>query len=252
MMRTEFTSAHQDTASGHEEEQSREQEGENLYVTIQEAARRCGVSDKTIQRAIRAGDLPAQYPKKNLCAIAVSDLATFMPGHVQTVTKPHLAENVSGHVQAEIEQRVAALERCVQQLEHLVTELLERPVAQIRQSKAKARKERTTGLLPKRFVSLLAFARLHNIAESTVQTHMDMGLFPVERGTWTDTDGMEVTLALDAKGRMAFYHLYQSFPQFMNCHHCFHGYQDSVLSRLHFTNDKNVDDVSSPLHFPTS
>jgi excisionase family DNA binding protein len=25
-----------------------------------------------------------------------------------------------------------------------------------------------------------------------------------------------------------------------------------LLSRLHFTNDQNVDDVSSPLHFPTS
>jgi hypothetical protein len=67
--------------------------------------------------------------------------------------------------------------------------------------------ERTTGPLPKQFVSLLAFARLHNIAESTVQTHMDMELFPVERGTWTDTDGTEVALALDAKGRAAFYPL---------------------------------------------
>lgn len=94
-----------------------------------------------------------------------------------------------------------------------------------RQHKSAAR---TTGPLPKQFVSLLAFARLHNIAESTVQTHMGMGLFPIERGTWTDTDGTEVALALDAKGRAAFYHLYQSFPQFMKCHHCSHGYSDSV------------------------
>jgi hypothetical protein len=85
--------------------------------------------------------------------------------------------------------------------------------------------ERTTGSLPKHLVSLLAFARLHNIAEVTVQTHMDMGLFPVERGTWMDTDGAEVALALDAKGRAAFYHLYHSFPQFLSCPHCAHGYQ---------------------------
>jgi hypothetical protein len=123
-----------------------------------------------------------------------------------------------------MEQRVAALEQRVQQLEHLVAMLLDTPAAPQRQRVAKAR-GRTTGPLPKRFVSLLAFARLHNIAESTVQTNMDMGLFPVERGTWTDTDGPEVTLALNAKGRAAFYHLYQSFPQFVQCPHGSHGYQ---------------------------
>jgi excisionase family DNA binding protein len=32
---------------------------EEEYVSIQEAARRCGVSGKTIQRAIQAGKLPA-------------------------------------------------------------------------------------------------------------------------------------------------------------------------------------------------
>jgi hypothetical protein len=88
--------------------------------------------------------------------------------------------------------------------------------------------ERTTGPFPKQLVSLLAFARLHNIAESTVRTHMDIGLFPVERGSWMDADGTEVVLALDMKGRMAFYHLYHSFPQFLSCPQCAHGYQDSV------------------------
>jgi hypothetical protein len=89
------------------------------------------------------------------------------------------------------------------------------------------RTEHATGALPKQLVSLLAFARLHNIAESMVQMHVDMGLFPVERGNWMDTDGTEVVLALDAKGRAAFYHLYHSFPQFMNCSLCSHGYQNS-------------------------
>ncbi len=150
-----------------------------------------------------------------------------MPGHVQTAAKQYLAEPLSGHVQVEMEQRITALEQRVQQLEHLVEELLSRQeTSQSRQ--AAKRRERTTGPLPKRFVSLLAFARLHNIAESTIQTHMGMGLFPVERGTWTDTDGTEVKEALDAKGRAAFYQLYRSFPHFLNCRHCSHGYQDNV------------------------
>lgn len=85
-----------------------------------------------------------------------------------------------------------------------------------------------TGSLPKHLVSLLVFARQHNIAESTVQTHMNMGLFPVKQGIWMDTDGTEVTLALNAKGKAAFYHLYHSSPQFMSCPLCAHGYQDTV------------------------
>jgi hypothetical protein len=215
MTRTGFASSRQDTLSGHEEDHGRKQESENLYVTIQEAARRCGVSNKTIQRAIHAGTLPARYPKPNRCEIAISDLECIRPGQV------------SGHGPELLEQRVAALEERVQQLEHLVEELLDRPAAQPRQSRAKAR-ERTTGPLPKQFVSLLVFARHHNVAESTVQTHMGMGLLPIKCGEWTDTDGTIVTLALDAKGRAAFYQLYRSFPHFMKCHHCSHCYQDSV------------------------
>lgn len=43
------------------------------YVTIMEAARRCGVSDKTIRRAIHKGTLSARSPQPNRSEIAVSD-----------------------------------------------------------------------------------------------------------------------------------------------------------------------------------
>jgi hypothetical protein len=215
MTRTRFASSHLDTLSGREEDQDRKRESESLYVTIQQAARRCGVSTKTIQRAIQSGTLPARYPKPNRCEIAISDLGCIRPGQM------------SGHNTERLEQHVAALEQRVQQLEHLVTKLLDTPAAPKRQSRAKAR-ERTTGPLSKQFAPLQAFARYHNVAESTVQTHMGMGVLPVKRGAWMDVDGMEVTLALDAKGRTAFYQLYCSSPHFMNCSQCPHGYQDSV------------------------
>ena len=139
MTRTGGASSHLDTLSGHEEDHDRKHKRESVSVTIQEAARRCGVNPKTIQRAIRAGTLPARYPLPNRCEIAVSDLDMFMPGHVQIATKHPLAEQVPGHVQAEMEQRVAALEQRIQQLERLVTELLNMPAAPKRQSRAKAR-----------------------------------------------------------------------------------------------------------------
>jgi DNA-binding transcriptional MerR regulator len=181
MTRIGVVSSHPDTLSRREADQDRKRESKSLYVTIQEAARRCGVSDKTIQRAICAGTLSARYPRLNRCEIAESRLNSFKSGHIQTATKQSLAEQVSGHVQEEIEQRLPALEERIQQLEHLIAELLDRPAAPKRQSKAKAR-ERTTGPLPKQFVSLLAFAWHHNIAESMVQTHMGMGVLPVKRG----------------------------------------------------------------------
>jgi hypothetical protein len=84
------------------------------------------------------------------------------------------------------------------------------------------RAERATGPLPKHLVSLLAFAGHHNVAETRVQTHVDIGLLPAKRGEWTDTDGTAVTLALDSAGRAAFYQLYQGVPPFLECSQCPH------------------------------
>jgi hypothetical protein len=69
--------------------------------------------------------------------------------------------------------------------------------------------ERTTGPLPKQLVSLVAFAKLHNVPEQTAVTHatMNLPLLPAKYGEWTETDGTTVTLALDAKGRAAFHQL---------------------------------------------
>lgn len=215
MTRTWVVFSHPDTVSGRETDHDRKQECESLYVTIQEGARHCGVSTKTIQRAIQAGILPAHYPKPNRCEIAISDLERIRPGQV------------SGHDPERLKHRVTKLEERVGQLEHLVAELLASPAILQRSSRVQAR-ERTTGLLPKQFISLLAFARYHNVAESTVQTHMDMGVLPIKRGTWTDADGTEVILALDIKGRTAFYQMYQNLPHFLKCSQCPHGYQDNI------------------------
>src|SRR5260370_31421367 len=164
---------------------------ESEHVTILEAARRCGVSDKTIQRAIRRGILPAQYPQPNRCEIAVSDLERIRLGQM------------SGHTTEPLTRRVVELEQRVEDLEDLVHSFLKRQEAS-KPRRVSPTKERTTGLLPRHLVSLLSFARHHNVAESQIQTHVDMGLLPVKQGKWTDSDDTVVTLAFDAKGRAAF------------------------------------------------
>lgn len=74
----------------------------------------------------------------------------------------------------------------------------------------------------------MAFTQLHGVAETKVLTHVDISLLPAKRGEWTDHDGTVVTLALDAKGRQAFYQLYRGIPSFLCCEQCPHGYLDTV------------------------
>lgn len=186
------------------------------YVNIMEAARRCQVSDKTIRRWIHAYKLPARFPQSNRSEIAVNDLEPFLP------------RQLPGPVQsATIESRLEGLEHRVQVLEQQLQQVLNRSEAPKTHHPSR-RAERTTGPLPKQFVSLLTFANLHNVAEAKVKTHVDMGLLPVKRGEWTDTEGTAVMLAFDAQGRKAFYHLYHDLPQLLRCDHCPHGYLDTV------------------------
>jgi hypothetical protein len=177
------------------------------YVNIIEAARRCGVSDKTMRRWIHAKKLQARFPQPNRCEIAISDLEPFLPGQGE---EP-------------LENRVAALERQVQALERQVQQVLSRPGASQAECPSPTRKRRlTTGPLPRQLVSVLAFAQLHRIPEQKVHAHIEISLLPVHKGTWTDHDGQEVTLAFDAKGQQAFYQLYHETPWFDPCTCCPH------------------------------
>jgi len=181
------------------------------YVNIMEAARRCGVSDKTIRRWIHAEKLRARFPQPNRCEIAVSDLEPFLPGHL-----PEQGEEP-------LESRVATLERQVQALEWQVQQLLTRSATSKAQPPSSRHpRERTTGPLPRHLVSVLVYAKLHRIPEHKVLTHIEISLLSVHRGTWTDHDGQPVTMAFDAKGRQAFHYLYHKTPLFVPCTRCPH------------------------------
>lgn len=219
--------SHLDRLSGHQKDQDcqgDEKQRTRDTVTIREAARRCCISDKTIQRAIRRGFLPGRYSQPNRCEIALSDLEMFLQKRgrsVQTLPEHHLAEQGAGRVQTLPEQCLDELEQRVCHLERLVDDLVSRQDPPKPRRLANTR-ERTTGPLPRHLVSLLTFARYHNVTASTVETHTDMRLLPVKRGEWTDADGTVVTLALDAKGRAAFSQLYHGIPLFIPCKQCPH------------------------------
>jgi excisionase family DNA binding protein len=136
------------------------------YVNIMEAARRCGVSDKTIRRWIHAQKLRAHFPHPNRCEIAVSDLEPFLPGQAP------------GQDEELVESRVAVLERQVQALERQMQQVL----SKIEHPSALRNRRSPTDPLPRHLVSVLAFAELHRIPEQKVLTHIDISLLPVHRG----------------------------------------------------------------------
>jgi excisionase family DNA binding protein len=190
---------------------------EDEYVSIQEAARRCGVSGKTIQRAIQAGKLPAQYPKPNHCAIAISDLETFRPGQV------------SGHAPnpAVMENRIAALERRLAEIELLVEQLQHKQLetkGKIGAKKPLASRSRPSTKdtpLPERLVLLQAFVTLHAVSSNEADKLWKAGFIHVVKRP--EAGGKQrQTIALDEQGRHDFWVQFHATPGFRSCDQCPH------------------------------
>jgi DNA-binding transcriptional MerR regulator len=79
------------------------------YITIVEAARRIGLSDKTLRRAIKAGKLSARYPQKNRAEVSIVDLEAW---YNSLTVRP-----------GETQERLTALEARVAELEAQVLSL---------------------------------------------------------------------------------------------------------------------------------
>lgn len=187
-------------------------------MNVMQAAQYLGVSDKTIRRAIHAGNLHASYPKKNLADINQDDLeawyaaATIRPIGDETPTRL-----------AALEQKVERQAEHIQELEQLVDTLLQSVQALPSGGKKQhLPKLRSTGSLPGQLVSLTDFADLHNISQKTVITGVEIKLIPAIRGDWRAKDGAPIQLALDASGRAAFYRSYNSAATFTACNQCPH------------------------------
>src|SRR6266567_5006705 len=172
---------------------------ESTYVSIQEAARRCGVSGKTIQRAIQAGKLVARYPKPNQCEIAISDLEIFRPGQV------------SGHAPnpVALESRIAALERRLSEMELQVEQL------QHEQQNALLETKRRTGtkkplasrsrpstdgtLLPEGLVLLQTYVALHAVSSNEAEKRWKAGFIHIVKHPRADGKQRQA-IALDEQG----------------------------------------------------
>ncbi len=194
---------------------------EDEYVNIQEAARRCGVSGKTIQRAIQAGKLPAQYPKPNQCKIAISALKTFRPGQV------------SGQAPnpAALESRIAALEHRLSEMELLVEQLQHKQQGVHLETKKRTGATKSLASLPRPsaedtplaegLVLLQAFVALHTVSSNEAEKRWKAGFIHVVKQPEAGGKRRQA-IVLDGQGRRDFWVQFHTTPGFRSCDQCPH------------------------------
>ena len=173
------------------------------YVTVVEGARRLGISEKTIRRAIHAGKLAARYPHKNRCEIAVSDLEAWR----HPLTEPDAA----GHRLAELETRLHQVELQVQQLlqaQHVP------PVTRY----PRTLDEVEAPTLPGGLISLQEFADLHAVNRNEAERLWKTGFIAGQRqGT-----GKYAPVMISAKGQHDFWVQFHEIQGFRACDDCPH------------------------------
>lgn len=185
-------------------------------MNINEAAKRCGVSDKTIRRAIKQKKLHASYPQPNRAEIAESELERYMSRQKSTYVMSGQVSSQAPGQESMYEQRIAELESRVRLLEDQVSTLIEVALKP-------PRKQKTSGRLPAQLVSLTEFANLHQVSSTDIARAMHMNVIKPMYGSWTDKSGKEIKTALDAKGRRAFYETFaHSVPMWEDCKSCPH------------------------------
>ena len=174
------------------------------YVTVVEGARRLGISEKTIRRAIHAGKLPARYPHPNRCEIAVSDLESWRhPPAEQDVTDGRLAE---------LESRLHQVEL---QVQHLLQ--AQRVPPDTHHPRAFAEAEAPT--LPGDLISLQAFADMHAVNRNEAAQCWSKGFIAGQRqGT-----GKRAPITIDIKGQRDFWVQFHETPGFRACDDCPHS-----------------------------
>jgi hypothetical protein len=176
------------------------------YLTIFEAAKQAGVSDKTLRRAIENGTLVAQprlYSNQPVM-IAIADWESYLTSrHIQ---ERRLDRKVSRHVETSDRARIAELERRVEELERLVG--VSTPV---QQKKGPRRKIEPVELWP--FVTRHMVGYDEKLEEKV--RFVAEKLRPFKR-----EDGVEM---LDAQGQRAFWEIFHhTTPLWQDCPDCPH------------------------------
>lgn len=178
------------------------------YVTIVEAARRAGMSDKTLRRAIHAGKLAARYPQPNRAEVALDDLERWQTSLV--ARSREIQERV-----AMLETQVAMLYAQVQEQAGELTEL-QRFVEKEPSKRTLPKPEDT---LPTDFTWLADFASQHFIPYQEAERLYKVAAIHGQKIT---VSGRRAPIAISKRGRRDFWVQLHMYPDFRSCDDCPH------------------------------
>ncbi len=208
------------------------------YINIGEAARRLGVSEKTVRRWVKESHkLPGKI-EQGRYVFAVSDLEALAQASLPPETDKRI-EALEYRI-AELETRVGTVEALYQALEEQLETKAARPPVRIHRPpraeytvKTEEEKEEAPAqpagekrALSANLVVAATYAKQHGIAPTTLQKAMTDGRLKAIPGTWVQGRAT-VKWALDEAGRVQFHQLYSSNPHFVapdGCEEC-QGYE---------------------------
>ncbi len=219
-------------------------------ISASEAARRLGVTDKTVRSWIKAEKLGAIHIQKNLLGIPEQDVERLRKERSLYVStqQPDTTELTARleHVEQELtdiseqyrmlEQRIAAkhdtelsiasldmellkLRERLEQLERAEKDVSPRTPDESPMTLKERRPHATTpvaakGTLPEGLVAFTDFFKRHGISESTARRGMEAKAFPIVSNEWHRGNAV-IKQALDAEGQI-------HFCQFFSTHKAFH------------------------------
>ena len=215
-------------------------------LTTAEIAARIGCTERTVQRWIKSGKLPALPLANHRYAVNPSDLQHLaLPEHVSETGEIVLE---AMKLQVPLEEKLEDLRYTVDDLRERLHEAeskierlsyrLDQILKATKDNAGSKKKSPTTGrkkkrpklrrgeillssILPLDLTSLAAFAEVHGIPWSAVTKAIkDYELFP-ERGTWRD-GYRTVKVAIDERGCATFYEVFHRHARFRECEECPH------------------------------
>jgi hypothetical protein len=175
---------------------------EEEYVTIIEAARRVGMSDKTIRRAIHAGKLEARYPHKNKAEISIPDLLSW---HATLHVRP-----------GETQDRLSALETRLADLEAEVQSL--RRQLEVSPVAKKTPLPKIDTAPPEGFMWLADFCVLHHVPYHAAEELFPRAIFGQRIGPKRHNYP-----AIGPKGQHDFYVQLHTRGDYVTCDDCPHA-----------------------------
>jgi len=176
------------------------------YVTIVEAARRIGMSDKTVRRAIHDGKLEARYPHPNKAEVSITDLLSW---HATLHVRP-----------GETQDRLTMLESQVSELKARMV-ALEGQLAELSSSGARKPVQPPSELkLPEDHVWLSDFADLHYISRNEAQHLYE--IHAIHGQPISKTAKGHKHIAIGPKGRHDFWVQLHTRPDYQTCDNCPH------------------------------